>query len=74
MLSDDGGSGGPICSKDILAKIASALNCSIEDFSDNSSCCISETIELIDLWSKIKHVQDRNKVLSFIRTAAEKQF
>lgn len=74
MLRDDGGSGGAVCFEEILMRLASALDCSIEDFYKAPSIESDQTLELFHLWSKIHHVQDRNKVLGFIRTTAEKQF
>lgn len=73
MLSNDEGDSGINRSTNLLSKIAETLNCSISDFTDKTSFELEKNIELLQLWSKLKHEQDRNMVLSFVRTAVQNQ-
>lgn len=54
----------------LLKRIAAALDCPVEAFSDPSSLDRNQTVELLRLWAMIEVEQDRSKVLSFLRTVA----
>lgn len=54
-------------SEALLNRIAVALDCPVEVFSDLSLPDRNPTAELLQLWAMIEVEQDRLKVLSFIR-------
>lgn len=54
----------------LLSRIAAALDCPVEAFSDPSSLDRNQTVELLRLWAMLKDEQDRSKVLSFLRGVA----
>ncbi|RYY15420.1 MAG: hypothetical protein EON55_06380 [Alphaproteobacteria bacterium] len=54
----------------LLDRIATALDCPTEAFSNPTLHSPDDTVELLRLWGMIKDDQDRRKVLSFIRTVA----
>jgi hypothetical protein len=53
----------------LLSRIAAALDCSIEAFSEPAPDEFAQTVELMPLWLTIEHEQDRMKVLSIVRSA-----
>lgn len=54
----------------LLSRIAAALDCPIEAFSDLSALDRNQTVELLRLWASLRDEEDRLKVLSFLRGVA----
>lgn len=54
----------------LLSRIAAALDCPIEAFSEPVSDEVALTAELMPLWLTIEHERDRMKVLSIVRSVA----
>lgn len=52
----------------VLDRIAIAIGCSVGALSNPTSRDPDPTVELLRLWAGIKDDQDRQKVLSFVRT------
>lgn len=62
------GSAAPVQTGTVLDRVAMALGCSVEALSNPTSRDPDATVELLRLWAAIKDDQDRQKVLSFVRT------
>ena len=60
----------PIETSSALKRIAKALNCPVEAFSEPSSDSVAQTNELLRLWLTIEQEQDRAKALCFLRSIA----
>ena len=71
MPSRDGSSGGGGRGEHVAGRLAKALACSPEVFSDLVSHDLHDTLELLNLWLAIRNPQDRAKALSILRTVVE---
>ena len=54
-----------------LNKLAKALNCPREAFTQSVSCDLSQSMELLQLWRSIESSTERAKVLANVRHIAE---
>lgn len=54
----------------VLDRIATALGVEFEEPANPTSTDLDHTVELLRLWARLGHEQDRMKVLCFLRTVA----
>lgn len=56
--------------QEIISRIAAELGCSTSMFLEKTMSDLDKTSELLKLWLSIGNIQDRAKVLTYVRTIA----
>jgi hypothetical protein len=56
----------------MIAKIAEALDCPVDDFFDARSNPTGETADLLSFWAALEDARERRGVLDYIRAVAVK--
>ena len=72
MLKPDISESGPSRTATLIDKIATALDCPVEAFSEHAMADLAETTELLRLWHMLGDERNRLKALSFISALAFK--